>query len=90
MLDPLASVIRTAKLVDPAVEGVPVSNPEGESVRPIGRLPDSSWKVYGDEPPVACKVAEYVWFARAAGRIRLFAVRPAEPMRIGTVTCAVA
>ena len=54
----LASVTWTVKLLLPAVVGVPVRAPLGESDRPAGRLPVKA-KLYGALPPVADTVAEY-------------------------------
>src|SRR5690242_17859929 len=49
----LASVAVTSKLDVPAAVGVPVIAPPAVSVRPVGREPLDTAKVYGPVPPLA-------------------------------------
>ena len=52
---PAALVALTVKVKVPAVLGVPVILPSADSVRPLGRLPDSLFQVIVGSP-VATKV----------------------------------
>jgi len=54
------SATRTVKLYVPAVVGVPVIAPALESASPGGRVPDVIVQVYGETPPLAVSVCEYV------------------------------
>ena len=51
-----------------AVEGVPLTTPEFEKLRPAGRDPFVIDHVYGDVPPEAARVAEYADPTVPAGR----------------------
>lgn len=66
------SVTVIVKLNVPPALGVPLITPVAEfKVRPVGKEPVVTAKVYGDCPPVAAKVAEYDTPILAAGRLVL-------------------
>ena len=53
----------TVNVVVAAISGVPVICPEGDKLKPVGKLlPAASDQVYGATPPVAPNVAEYGTF----------------------------
>ena len=49
----LASVAVTVTLKFPPALGVPLKNPELDSVKPVGKLPPVSAKLYAATPPLA-------------------------------------
>src|SRR5581483_8687820 len=54
-----ASSAVTVKVDVPAVVGVPLITPAGDSVSPAGRAPPLTDHVYGAVPEIAARVAEY-------------------------------
>ena len=50
----------TPKVNEPIAVGVPEITPVlGARVKPPGKLPVASWKVYGPVPPMTTRFAEY-------------------------------
>jgi hypothetical protein len=58
-LEPKVSDVATEKENCPGIVGVPETAPLADSVRPSGRLPPASEKLYGPLPPLAPREPEY-------------------------------
>src|SRR5882757_9402592 len=75
----LESVTLMVKLDVPTTVGVPVMTPVGDSLSPVGRVPEAKLKIYGAVPPVAVIVPKYGVARVAADTPLITTVNPPPP-----------